>query len=79
VKVIFRATDGTDFDTREECINHEVALGDAAAALERKIAEAEYQRRCREDFAFMVLCASKQNMSMYHLLRDKSIDNKEAK
>ena len=33
---------------------------------------------CRrsEDFKFMVLCAAKGNMAMYHLLRDKSLDKK---
>lgn len=30
-------------------------------------------RRQREDFDFMLVCASKGNMAMYHLLRDKDI------
>lgn len=36
-------------------------------------------RRRSEDFKFMVLCASKQNMGMYQLLRDRSIDLDERK
>jgi hypothetical protein len=31
------------------------------------------QRR-RDDFEFMALCASKNNMAMYQLLRDRSLD-----
>ena len=34
----------------------------------------DLERRKREDFDFMVLCASKGNMAMYQLLRDKSLD-----
>lgn len=34
-------------------------------------------KRSREDFDFMVLCASKGNMSMYSLLRDRSLDKPE--
>lgn len=35
----------------------------------------ELARRRREDFDFMVLCQLKGNMSMYQLLRDRSIDD----
>lgn len=34
----------------------------------------EIDRRSREDFDFMVLCESKRNMGMYHLLRDDSLE-----
>lgn len=37
---------------------------------------ADLNRRREEDFKFMVLCAAKGNMAMYHLLRDKSLDKK---
>lgn len=33
-------------------------------------------RRKREDFNFMVLCAAKQCMGTYHLLRDRSFDKR---
>lgn len=33
----------------------------------------EYERRRSEDFKFMVLCAAKHNMSMYHLLKDQDL------
>lgn len=31
-------------------------------------------RRRREDFDFMVVCASKGDMAMYRLLRDRTLD-----
>lgn len=34
----------------------------------------DLDRRRRADFDFMVLCASKGNMAMYQLLRDRSLD-----
>lgn len=34
----------------------------------------DIDRRRHEDFNFMVLCASKGNMSMYQMLRDKELD-----
>jgi len=37
--------------------------------------KADLQRRRAEDFDFMVLCAHKGNMGMYHLLRDRDLDN----
>lgn len=35
----------------------------------------DLERRRKEDFDFMVLCAAKGNMAMYQLLRDKSLDD----
>lgn len=35
----------------------------------------DLERRRSEDFKFMVLCASKGNMAMYQLLRDRSLDD----
>jgi hypothetical protein len=35
----------------------------------------DIERRRREDFKFMVLCASKDNMAMYQLMRDRSLDD----
>ena len=35
---------------------------------------ADQARRRSEDFKFMVLCAAKGNMAMYHMLRDRSLD-----
>lgn len=32
------------------------------------------QKTREEDFRFMVVCAAKDNMAMYHLLRDRSLD-----
>ena len=37
---------------------------------------ADLARRRKEDFDFMVLCASKGNMAMYRLMRDTSLDKK---
>jgi len=34
----------------------------------------DLDKRRHDDFDFMVLCASKGNMSMYRLLRDRSLD-----
>lgn len=34
----------------------------------------EFKRRSREDFDFLVLCQLKQNMGMYHLLKDTAVD-----
>lgn len=34
------------------------------------------QKAREEDFRFMVVCASKDNMAMYQLLRDRSLDAK---
>jgi hypothetical protein len=42
---------------------------------EQKTAEDDRQRRRSEDFRFMVLCASKNNMAMYQLLRDRTLDD----
>jgi hypothetical protein len=36
--------------------------------------KADLARRRKEDFDFMVLCASKNNMSFYRLFRDTSLD-----
>lgn len=36
----------------------------------------DLKRRRKEDFDFMIVCASKGNMAMYNLLRDKSLDKK---
>ncbi len=44
---------------------------------EQKAAAEDKQRRRSEDFKFMVLCASKNNMAMYHLLRDTSLDEEQ--
>jgi hypothetical protein len=41
---------------------------------EKKQAE-DLARGRKEDFDFMVLCASKNNMAMYQLLRDKTLDD----
>ena len=38
-------------------------------------AAADLARRRKEDFDFMVICQMKGNMSMYRLLRDRSLDN----
>lgn len=35
----------------------------------------DLRERRKEDFDFMVMCAAKNNMAMYHLLRDRSLDN----
>lgn len=35
----------------------------------------DLDRRRKEDFEFMVLCASKGSMSMYQLLRDRTLDD----
>jgi len=35
---------------------------------------ADLARRRTEDFKFMVLCASKNNMAMYQLMRDRGLD-----
>ena len=40
---------------------------------EPKVDPVEKQRRASEDFRFLALCASKGNMSMYQLLRDRSV------
>ena len=37
-------------------------------------AAADRAQRRSDDFKLMVLCASKNNMSMYQLLRDKTLD-----
>ena len=37
-------------------------------------AAADREQRRSDDFKFMVLCASKNDMSMYQLLRDKTLD-----
>jgi len=37
----------------------------------------DLERRRSEDFQFMILCASKNNMAMYELFRDRSLDKKE--
>lgn len=37
-------------------------------------AKADLARRRKEDFDFMVLCASKRNMSFYEMFRDTSLD-----
>lgn len=34
------------------------------------------QKAREEDFRFLVVCAAKDNMAMYHLLRDRSLDAK---
>jgi hypothetical protein len=34
----------------------------------------ELARRRKEDFEFMALCAAKNDMAMYELLRDRSLD-----
>jgi len=36
--------------------------------------KADRERRQREDFEFLVLCQLKHNMPMYHLLRDRTLD-----
>lgn len=41
-----------------------------------KIESKDLERRRTEDFNFMVVCASKGNMSMYQLMRDRSLDKK---
>jgi len=64
MKLIYRADDGTEFDSKVECAAHEKTLEDDLA------------RRHREDFDFMVMCAYKGNMGMYELLRDRSLPNK---
>lgn len=68
MKVVYRADDGTDFKTELECKAYEA---DAVGHAER-----ERRRKASEDFSFMVLCASKNNMGMYHLLRDRSLNKK---
>jgi hypothetical protein len=35
----------------------------------------DLERRRKEDFNFMMLCAAKGNMAMYQLLRDRSLDD----
>lgn len=43
------------------------------------MSDAEYSRRCSEDFKFMVLCQFKGNMAMYHLLRDSELDEERSR
>lgn len=38
--------------------------------------DADLARRRKEDFDFMVLCSSKNDMAMYQLFRDRSLDKK---
>lgn len=66
MKTIHRADDGKEFDTEAACLAHEANAPVREAA--------ERQRKVSEDFDFMVLCALKGNMGMYHLLRDTSLD-----
>lgn len=42
---------------------------------QRERTEEELAEARREDFQFMVICASKNNMAMYQLLRDHSLDD----
>ena len=35
----------------------------------------DQDKRRKDDFEFMVLCAAKGNMAMYELLRDRSLDD----
>lgn len=41
--------------------------------LAKPVEDPTLARRRREDFDFMLTCAAKGNMAMYHLLRDKDI------
>lgn len=38
------------------------------------MSDEELRRRRREDFDFLVLCQYKNNMGMYHMCRDTSLD-----
>lgn len=64
MKIIYKAEDGTEFDNENQCLAHE-ASGVTAAEMAKAL-------KAKNDFAFMVLCASKNNMAMYNLLRDRS-------
>lgn len=37
--------------------------------------KADRVRRQKEDFEFLVLCQLKNNMAMYNMLRDRSLDD----
>lgn len=61
-----------EYPTRAE-IAHKAKLAKEAAEEKDRV-----QRRS-DDFKFMVLCNFKNNMAMYHLLRDHSLDKPNGK
>lgn len=67
MKIIYRAKDGAEFEDEAACVAHE-------AHVETEEAKADRLRRKHDDFEFMVVCAAKGDMGLYHLLRDKTLD-----
>lgn len=65
MQVIYRAADGKEFTDQGECAAYEELNKERWSKQAR-------DRKASEDFRFMVLCAAKGNMSMYHLLSDRS-------
>lgn len=69
MKTVFKSDNGEIYDTVDECQAADATWAENIS----KRKSADRSMRVSEDFKFMVLCASKGNMEMYHLLKDREL------